>query len=56
MADYTPPASPDIVFTFKATPYTPPATPNVNFTFGVDDGGGEAEGLLRANYMILLTM
>lgn len=56
MADYTPPVSPEIVFTFKAAPYTPPATPNIVFNFGVEDGGGGDEGLLRTNYMILLTM
>ncbi|MBV6779290.1 hypothetical protein KWH04_01215 [Xanthomonas campestris pv. trichodesmae] len=56
MADYTPPVSPEIAFTFKGATYTPPVSPSIAFRFGVDDDVGEEQGLLRTNYTILLTM
>lgn len=55
MDEYEPPLSPNINFVFKGT-YTPPLSPNIEFVFGLDEDDGLTAGLLRANYMILLTM
>lgn len=56
MDEYIPPVSPAVDFLFNGISYAPPVSPEVDFVLGADDGGGEARGLLRANFMILLTM
>lgn len=53
--DYVPPLSPNIIWNFSGEDYTPPLSPAIIWNFGVDDDG-TTSGLLRANYMILLTM
>lgn len=53
--DYTPPLSPNIVWTLKGIEYTPPLSPNIVFIFGADDEGGDDERL-KSTYMLLLTM
>lgn len=56
MADeYTPPLSPNIVWTFKGNEYTPPLSPNIVWIFGADDDT-DGNDLLKSTYMLLLTM
>lgn len=56
MADYVPPLSPDITFRFVGNEYTPPLSGSIQLIFGADEDGEVDTGLLRGNYMILLTM
>lgn len=56
MADYTPPEGDELRFLFRGTDYVPPQHDELLFVFGAEDEDGPESGLLRANYMILLTV
>lgn len=56
MADYTPPPADEVDFMFPGAAYVPPAPDELLFIFGAESEGGSESGLLRANYMILLTV
>lgn len=56
MADYTPPPPDEVDFLFRGAAYVPPAADELLFIFGAEDQDGPETGLLRANYMILLTI
>lgn len=54
--DYTPPLSPNIIWTFKGTTYAPPASPNIVWTFGAEDEDSTTDERKKSTYMLLLTM